>query len=164
VSADSPDRHGALTSDEIDALLTRPILARLATIDDAGHPSIVPVWFEWAGGAFWVVGRAHARYIADLGARPQVGLSVVDDRDPDRRIQVSGRATIVAGPGPLDGEMLALARRLAERYEGPDGLEYIDESRDWPRVLVRIEPLATVSWGSPEWHGRYRGRRHEEDR
>jgi PPOX class probable F420-dependent enzyme len=156
VSGDSVGPNGGLRPDEVATLLARPILARLGTIDDDGHPSIVPVWFEWADGAFWVVARAHARYVRDVAARPQVGLSVVDDRDPDRRIQIRGRATIVGGPGPLEGDTLALARRLAERYEGADGLAYIDRSQDWARVLVRIEPLAIVTWGSPEWHGRYR--------
>jgi PPOX class probable F420-dependent enzyme len=155
---------GPLTADDTAELLGRPILARLATIDDDGHPAIVPVWFEWVDGSFWVIARARARYVAHVAARPQVGLSIVDERDPDRRIQVRGRATVVDGPGPLEGPMLALARRLAERYEGESGLAYVEASRAWPRVLIRIEALATLTWGSPDWHDRYRGRPHEEDR
>jgi hypothetical protein len=62
----------------------------------------------------------------------------------------------VAGPGPLAGEMEAAARRMARRYEGADGDRYIDESLDWPRVLVRITPTRIRSWGDPDWHPRYR--------
>jgi hypothetical protein len=67
-----------------------------------------------------------------------------------------GRAEVVAGPGPLDGEMEAVARRMALRYEGAAGDRYIDESLAWPRLLVRITPDRIRSWGDPDWHPRYR--------
>jgi PPOX class probable F420-dependent enzyme len=145
-------------------LLERPLLARLATIDDDGYPAVVPVWFEWANGAFWIVARARAAYLTNLSRRPLVGLSIVDDRDPDRRLQVRGRATLATPAAPLAGAVLDLARRLAERYEGRDGLAYIERSRTWPRVLVRIDPQRIVGWASPDWHPRYRDEGYEEDR
>jgi hypothetical protein len=52
--------------------------------------------------------------------------------------------------------MEAMARRMARRYEGPDGDRYIDESLAWPRVLVRIDVDRIQSWGDPDWHPRYR--------
>jgi hypothetical protein len=51
--------------------------------------------------------------------------------------------------------MLAIARRMADRYEGEAGLAYIERSRGWPRCLVRIEPERVRSWGAPDWHPRY---------
>jgi PPOX class probable F420-dependent enzyme len=145
-------------------LLVRPLLARLATVDDDGYPAVVPVWFTWADGAFWIVARARAEYVANIAARPLVGVSIVDDVDPDRRLQVRGRASIVSGPGPLEGRTLELAQAMAEAYEGEAGLEYIRSSLDWPRVLVRIEPERTLAWSSGDWHPRYRDVEHEEER
>jgi len=147
---------GALSEAEVDALLARPILARLATIDQEGAPSIVPVWTEWDAGALWVVARAGAGFVGHIRREPRVGVSIVDDVDPDRRIQMAGRATIVAGPGPLDGRMLEAARRMGRRYEGEPGIAYVEATRSWPRCLIRIDPLRIRSWGSPEWHPRYR--------
>jgi PPOX class probable F420-dependent enzyme len=147
---------GALTPAEIDELLRRPIVARLATIDADGYPAVVPVWIEWDGEAAWLVARAGAGYLGDIRREPRVGLSVVADDDPDRRVQVRGRATIVEGPAPLRGRLLSLARAMALRYEGAAGLEYVKASRDWPRCLVRIDPLRVRSWGSPDWHRRYK--------
>jgi len=147
---------GALTPAEIDELLRRPIVARLATIDVDGYPAIVPVWIEWDGEAAWLVARAAAGYLADIRREPRVGLSVVADDDPDRRVQVRGRATIVEGPAPLQGRLLELTRAMALRYEGAAGLEYVEASRDWLRCLVRIDPLRVRSWGSPDWHRRYK--------
>jgi PPOX class probable F420-dependent enzyme len=147
---------GALAGAEIDRLLRRPLIARLATVDPEGYPAIVPVWIEWDGDAAWLVVRAEARFVEDLRRDPRVGLSVVADDDSNLRVQIRGRATIVEGPGPLTGRMLDMARAMADRYEGPDGLPYIEESRDWPRCLVRIDPIRLVAWGSPDWHARYR--------
>jgi PPOX class probable F420-dependent enzyme len=146
---------GALTPDEIDELLRRPVPARLATLDPDGYPSIVPVWIEWDGSTAWIVARALAAYVANLSHDPRVGLSIVDPDDPDRRVQIRGRATIEAGPGPLVGRTLEIARIMAERHEGPAGLAYIEETRDWPRVLVAIPAEQIRSWGSGNWHHRY---------
>jgi PPOX class probable F420-dependent enzyme len=147
---------GGLSPEALDALLREPIVARLATIDDAGYPYIVPVWTEWDGTAIWLVARARAAYVADLTARPKVALSIVRPDDADVRVLILGRAEVVAGPGPLVGEMEAVARRMARRYEGADGDRYISESRGWPRLLVRIAPDRIQSWGDPGWHPRYR--------
>jgi PPOX class probable F420-dependent enzyme len=146
---------GGLEPDELDALLRRPILGRLATIDADGYPAIVPIWFVWDGNAILLVARGRSRYLDDIRREPRVGFSVVADDDPDLRIHLRGRAEIVTGPAKLEGETLDLARRLAERYEGAAGLDYIDASRSLERCLVRIVPDRTISWGSPDWHPRY---------
>ena len=147
---------GGLSPEALDALLREPIVARLATIDEDGYPYVVPVWTEWDGTAMWLVARARAAYVAHLAARPKVGLSIVRADMADTRVLILGRAEIVAGPGPLEGEMEAAARRMATRYEGADGERYIEESLAWPRVLVRIAPDRIRSWGNAGWHPKYR--------
>ncbi len=142
--------------DEVDDLLWRPLLARLATLGADGFPSIAPVWHDWDRAALWLVLRAAGRMVEDIARDDRVGLSVVDDANPDRRVQIRGRATIVEGPGPLQGRMLQLTRRMAERYEGAAGLEYVERSAAWPRVLVRVDPVQLLTWGSPDWHHRYK--------
>jgi hypothetical protein len=84
-----------------------------------------------------------------------VSLSVVRDDAADTRALILGRAEIVEGPSPLSGRVEAVARRMARRYEGADGDRYIEESMDWPRLLVRVVPDRIVSWGDPGWHPRY---------
>ena len=152
----TPRPPGPLNRTEIDRLLRRPLVARLATVDPDGYPAIVPVWIDWDGEAAWLVVRAGARFVEDIRRDPRVGLSVVADDDPDLRVQLRGRASIVDGPAPLDGRMLAIARSMSERYEGAAGLAYIETSRAWPRCLVRIDPVQLLAWGSPDWHERYR--------
>jgi PPOX class probable F420-dependent enzyme len=151
-----PASAGALSPEALDALLREPIVARLGTIDAEGYPVVVPIWTEWDGTSIWLVVRARADYAANLQARPKVGLSVVRADAADTRALILGRAEIVDGPGPLRGRAEAIARRMAVRYEGADGERYINESRDWPRLLVRIVPERIVTWGDPGWHPRYR--------
>ena len=147
---------GGLSPEALDALLREPIVARLATIDEDGYPYIVPVWTEWDGTAIWLVARARSTYAAHLAARPKVALSIVRPDVAETRALILGRAEVVAGPGPLEGEMEAMARRMAQRYEGAEGDRYIEESLDWPRVMVRVVPDRIQSWGDPGWHPRYR--------
>jgi nitroimidazol reductase NimA-like FMN-containing flavoprotein (pyridoxamine 5'-phosphate oxidase superfamily) len=147
---------GGLTPEALDGLLRETIVARLATIDEEGYPYVVPVWTEWDGSAMWLVARARAAYVAHFAVRPKVALSVVRGDADDTRALLLGRAEVVAGPGRLEGDMEAMARRTARRYEGPDGDRYIDESLEWPRVLVRIVPDRIRSWADPGWHPRYR--------
>ena len=148
--------RGPLSAAELDALLREPIVARLGTVDADGYPVIVPIWTEWDGSAVWLVVRSRADYAANLRERPKVCLSVVRADAADTRALILGRAEIVEGPGPLSGRVEAVARRMAQRYEGEAGERYIDESLAWPRLLVRVVPDRIVSWGDPDWHPRYR--------
>jgi PPOX class probable F420-dependent enzyme len=148
--------NGALSPEALDALLREPIVARLGTIDPEGYPVIVPIWTEWDGSAVWLVARARADYAANLVARPKVSLSIVRGDAADTRALIVGRAEVVEGPGPLAGRMEEVARRMARRYEGEAGERYIEDSRDWPRLLVRVVPDRIVSWGDAGWHPRYR--------
>ncbi len=147
-----PDR---LSDVEIGELLRRPVLARLATIRADGYPSIVPVWIDWDDAAAWIVARARAAFVGDIRRDPRVCLSVVDDRDPDRRAQLFGRAELVGQPGPLSGRTLEIARRMAQAHEGAAGLAYVEGSVGWPRQLIRIQPARVVSWRTGAWHPKY---------
>jgi PPOX class probable F420-dependent enzyme len=147
---------GQLSEAEIDALLREPIIARLATIDEDGSPYIVPVWTWWDGERLYLVARAKAAFVAHVRLRPRIALSVVRDDAAGTRALIRGEARIVAGPGPLTGHMLEIARDMAERYEGDAGADYIAESTRWPRVLIEITPQQIVTWGDPGWHPKYR--------
>jgi PPOX class probable F420-dependent enzyme len=149
-----PAGRNTLSRAELDELLARPIVGRLATVRADGWPSVVPVWVDWDGTVAWVIARAASRYVEDIRREPRVCLSVVDDADPDRRVQLFARATIAAEP--LADSTLAMARRMAQRYEGRAGLDYIERSREWPRVIIQLQPQRVVSWTSPDWHARYR--------
>ena len=85
-------RDRAARPDELDDLLRRPILGRLATTRPDGWPAVVPVWIEWDGTRVGDRAGDVRLSSADVRADPRVCLSVVDDDDPDRRAQLFCRA------------------------------------------------------------------------
>ena len=147
---------GKLAAKELDALLRETIIARLSTIDRDGYPHIVPVWTHWDGTKLYLVARAKATHVANLRVCPKVAVSIVRDDDTGTRALIQGHAEIIDESGPLAGRTLEIARDMAMRYEGEAGERYIQESLEWPRVLVAITPARVLTWGDPGWHPRYR--------
>jgi hypothetical protein len=50
-----------MTAEELDGFLAEERVLRLATLDDDGWPAVVPVWFLWHDGAFWVWNLTRAK-------------------------------------------------------------------------------------------------------
>jgi PPOX class probable F420-dependent enzyme len=148
---------GSLSPAQFAALMAEPIVATFATIDDEGYPHPVPIWFEWDGQAAWLVCRARAAFVQHLRRRPQASLLVARGDADQTRALLLGRASVEAGPAPLsaDSRLAEIAERLAVRYSGALGRDYIAQSFEWPRVLVRFSPNRIISWGVVDWHPRY---------
>ena len=144
-----------LTSAEIDDLLRRPIVSRLATVQPDGAPYLVPIWHYWDGEALWIIPRARSAFVEHIRREPRVFLSCAVDGDGNARVSVAGTAEIVEGPSKMSGRMLEVAREMGLRYVGQPGLEYIERTLDRPRYLVRIDPVKIMSWKGGEWHPRY---------
>ena len=144
-----------LYQDELQSFLAGPVVARIATVDSQGAPYITPVWQEWDGEAMWVIPREKSVFVQHLIGNPRVAVSCALDSSPYTRALVRGRAEIVAGPALMQGDWLAMARRMARRYLGEQGPDYLEPSRDRPRYWVKIAPEQTISWEGVEWAAKY---------
>ena len=71
-------------------LITRPLVASLATTMADGTPQVTPVWFNFADGLFYVNAAAGRIKDRNIKARPYVGLMVVDTSQPYRYIAIRG--------------------------------------------------------------------------
>ncbi len=145
----------ALRPDEIKEFLVGPIVARVATVDSKGEPYITPVWQEWDGEAMWVIPRAKTIFAQHLIRFPRCSVSCAMDSSPYTRVLFRGGVEIVDGPALMHGEWLEIARRMAFRYFGERGPEYLEPSRARPRYLVKITPEKTISWEGVEWATKY---------
>ena len=130
---------GALSRPEIDRLLRRPILARLATVDPDGYPGIVPVWHDWDGEAAWLVARAEAR---------RLGVEI----ECERMDAVTGH-DLREQVGTITAPTLVLCAR-------DDGITPLPLSEELARRIpgARLEVLATGSHFAPacvadDWAG-----------
>lgn len=153
------EKIGALTDAEVAAFLAEAWNGRLATVAPDGWPYVAPVWYEFDGTAFLIVGRERARWLAHIRTNPRVAFHVADDLHAHHtRVQVQATARILEGPvaPAASPTLLELTRRLSLRYLGPGGPRYAERTLGRPRVLVRLEPVAWTTWTGPEWHPRYR--------
>jgi PPOX class probable F420-dependent enzyme len=156
-----------LTPDELHAFLTETkIFVKLGTLGPDGWPMVNPAWYEYDGQAFWLVTKELAGFCQNLRRDQRVSLCIDNPEPPYMRVIVRGRAEFV------DGDWVAIARRMVLRYLGDEGLDYFEATLDLPRVLVRIWPEQISSWNGggvdrtftrpSVWHAVTRGQALEE--
>lgn len=151
----SDDPGTRLIGRELDDFLALGITARLSCLDDRGWPYTVPVWHQWDGTHFWVVGARNAAWVRYLRNEPRAALCV-DEPETLRRVLFQGIGTIVEGPS-ASGDWQVIARHMAARYLGADGVaDYETATAGLERFLIRIDADRLVTWHGP---GRSEGER-----
>lgn len=144
-----------LTEPEMAQFLSRPWVARLATLNRDGSPYLSTVWYEYEHPHFYLGGRAKSLWVTNLRRDPRVAIHVADDAAPHTRVSVLGRAEVVEGPVGIKGRWVEMAKKMAARYLGEHGPEYLGETADRPRYWIRVIPEKATSWTGVEWHPRY---------
>jgi len=137
----------SMTAAEMDAFLTEERIIRIATLDDDGWPAVVPVWFVWHEGAFWVWNLTRAKRTARLEAGTRASFVVDGGEDYVELRGVSGRLDYAF----IDDDAVPIAVRSAfsRKYFGSDHpLEPADHHR-W----IRFEPQSPASWDFRKQYG-----------
>lgn len=126
------------------------LLIKLATLTGDGDPYVVPVWYEYDGTYFYVVGRQKNRWIRHIRRDPRVSACIDTYEPPYTRVLVQGTAEI------LDDNYRWTGLQRAIDYLGEEeGRRYFEETKNIPRVLIRITPRSITSWAGESWHPRY---------
>jgi hypothetical protein len=131
-----------MSAEEIDEFLAAPITAQLAT----NGPTIRPVWFQWEGGAFWLISGPWSKLFARVHSDPEVALCVdVGDFESGRVMQVCAYGSV-----DIRDYDVERVRRILHRYLGPDEESWSgspDDYRGYLRdggppgaKLLRLEP------------------------
>lgn len=96
------------------ALVARPVLANIATVDTEGRPQLTPVWIDLDGeDLVFNTAKGRAKE-ANLETNPHVAVSVVDPDDPYNVVVVRGTAV------PEEEGADAHIDSLARKYLGVD--------------------------------------------
>jgi len=133
---------------KIEALLARPILARLATASPTGQPHVVPVWFLWEQGAAWVSSYRSTRKVKDLERNPRCALVVDLPKATDgiTAVLLEGEVELLAGSRP---EVRLRIERLYLKYLGAKGI-LKKEPQEWlnspENLLIKLSPKKIASW------------------
>jgi PPOX class probable F420-dependent enzyme len=145
-----------LDPDELDAFLAERRLAHFATVSADGHPSIRPIWFLWAEGAFWFTTRLETRRGGrEVTAGSEVAVSIASDERPYRAVVVRGTPEVWSKDVP------AWLERIAVRYGEREGKSWLRNALTEPdRAVVRLVPDVLLSWdyGKGDYRNQNAGR------
>jgi len=76
---------------EVQALLSRPNFAHLATLMSDGSPNVTPVWIGLEGDHILITTSEGSLKARNLRRDPRLALSVIDFADPYEEAQIRGR-------------------------------------------------------------------------
>lgn len=153
---------GGMPDPHIEEFLAGPNstwLLKLAFVKEDGWPMVVPLWYQWDGEAFLVVGRKRSQWVHDLEREPRCAVCIEETAHPRiRKVLAQCTAEIVEGPAKGEGsQWVPVANEMAVRYTGPSGPEQLEASWDWDRYLVRLVPREgrLITWQGADWALRY---------
>ncbi len=136
-----------MTDTELDTFFAEERVLRLATIDDEGWPAVVPVWFVWHEGAFWVWNLDRAKRTARLEAGTRCAFVVDGGSEYVELRGASGRLSYVM----VADEEVPLEVRVAfsQRYFGSDHPLEPADHHTW----FRFAPSTLNSWDFRKRYG-----------
>lgn len=156
---------GGMSPEEIDDFLRGPDsrwILKLGVLKEDGWPAVVPMWYQWDGKAFQVVGRKRSTWVEDLKRDPRCAICIEEKELPphggNRKVLAQCTATIVEGPVVAEGSRwVEVAHSMAVRYAGEEGGKGLETSYGWERYLVRLDPRdgKLTTWQGVDWHRRY---------
>jgi nitroimidazol reductase NimA-like FMN-containing flavoprotein (pyridoxamine 5'-phosphate oxidase superfamily) len=132
---------------ELDAFLADERVLRLATLDEDGWPAVVPVWFVWHEGAFWVWNLTRAKRTARLEQGTRCAFVVDGGSEYVELRGVSGR--LGYGFVPDDEVPLEVRRGFSNKYFGSDHPLEPAAHHAW----IRFVPGGMASWDFRKQYG-----------
>lgn len=124
-----------MTTEEIEALLSRANNAIVGVNRASGAPQLTTVWYAWDGESFtFTTTKDRAKYL-NLRRDPSISL-IVDDLALHKYVVAYGRAEII------EDNVGELARPIIKRYVPEDRVERMVKGTadDSSRVLVVLRP------------------------
>ena len=156
----SDDQHenwrgkiGRLSATEMLSFLQEGHLGRLGVLDDDGWPYVIPVWFEFSDGGYYIIPRARSRWAKFLQREKRVSLCI--DDPAMRKVLVKGEAEVVEEPN-LGGRWVEIGKRMSVRYLGEHGPDYLEPTMNEPRWLFFVRPIQTTTWQGVDWASKYK--------
>jgi nitroimidazol reductase NimA-like FMN-containing flavoprotein (pyridoxamine 5'-phosphate oxidase superfamily) len=157
---------GVMSEEEVREFLCGPKarwLIKIAVLKDDGWPSVIPVWYQWNGEAFLVVGRKRSTWVHDLMREPRCAICIeelepVPPAGANRKVLAQCTAEIVEGPVVAAGSRWeAVANEMASRYMGDIGIPRMTASELWERYLIRLVPRdgRLSTWQGIDWAPKY---------
>lgn len=138
-----------LTQQEIADLTSLAIPAHMATLDPAGFPRVIPIWFLWEEGIFYLSSGPQSRHVQDLTRDPRAGFCLTVEEGqtetgyrPFRQIMVRGYAQVQPDTDA------SWARKLIGKYiPGEAGVQRAKLEAGKPHVVIVLRPERFLTTG-----------------
>lgn len=130
-----------MTEEERDAFLRQQRVLRLATVDEEGWPHVVPLWYVWQDGRFWVNNLLRSKRT--------------------RLLRAGAKSSLVVDAGEGYAELSGVSCRVAARFAGDDedldgiraafARKYLGSEEPMPRMpshrWLELAPVGEIaSW------------------
>jgi PPOX class probable F420-dependent enzyme len=134
-----------LSADEVEDLLSKPILAHLA-VERNSRPHVSPVWVHYEDGVFYFTTRAGRAKGKALRENPDVSVSIATDTTPYKAIIIEGKAEIIETDkwNPIGKIVSKYVSSKFGKKEGERVLESWAKEED--RIAFKVRPTRILSW------------------
>lgn len=145
-SSDNDIKPPSLTADEIDKLLSKTLIANLATLGQNDSIHIIPMWFIRIGNDICIPTSRNTRKYKNLKSRPYASVMIDISRAglDLKGVLIKGRIELVEGE-----EARKINHQIHLKYVTPEGLEdpsvasYLSKGDD---VTVKVHMDHVVNW------------------
>jgi PPOX class probable F420-dependent enzyme len=128
----------SMTTEEPNAFLVRPIIARIATVRANGSPQLAPMWFLYKDGIMYMSTRTYAAKVKHIQKNPRVAVVVDEMVAPlkNKVVTIEGTAEI------LTTGVKEMTTKIYHKYAGVEGsaTPQAQRSINTPRVILKITP------------------------
>ncbi|MBE3067305.1 MAG: pyridoxamine 5'-phosphate oxidase family protein [Chloroflexi bacterium] len=132
----------SLTQDEIEIFLSRPLIARLGTINEDGTIHIAPIYFKYEKGEFILGTQKVSRRVRNIKRNPKVTLLIDDPTPPFKAVLVYGQAELEYDD--VVQKRITIFEQFDTKEEAIQTAEGI--CNKWPSVVIRLKPDRIVSF------------------
>ncbi len=123
----------------VEELLRKPILARVATVDEECKPHVTPVWFLYEEGCIYFSVQKRTVKARNIAKRPYVSV-VIDE------VNVNGTMGVMMSGEVEVLEDIKIFDRISEKYLGSADHPAVKALRSLPRIIVKLQPEKIASW------------------
>lgn len=119
-----------MLTDEVRAVLNKPLIARMSVIDPDGYPHTVPVWFGVDEDDIIIISVRDTRKVDYLQVNPKGAVTIGGD---------DGAGYLFKGTFTIEPDN-GWTRRLTERYEVPEKVDgLVEEWLPLGMIVLRLK-------------------------
>ncbi|MGE0826629.1 MAG: pyridoxamine 5'-phosphate oxidase family protein [Candidatus Binatia bacterium] len=128
----------AMSADELQEFLARPLIARLATSRANGTPQVTPMWFLYEDGIVYMSTRPSRAKVRHIKANPNVAV-VVDVMEAPLKNKV---VTFEGSVELVTTGVKEVTTKIYQKYMGIEGAKSppAQQSIDAPRIILKMVP------------------------